>query len=294
MTISKNITQLLSDAKKPASGLYIVSTPIGNLKDITLRALEILSFADVVFCEDTRVSKKLMDAYGIKQSLKVYNDHSGDRDRRALISLLSKGKIVVLISDAGTPLISDPGYKLVKEVRDEGFDLFSIPGPSAAIAAISASGLPSDTFTFLGFLPTKVGDKKKLLNKHSSSGATVVLYESAKRIKATLATIEEVYGKNTEVVVAREITKKFEEFIKGSVAEVAKKLATKILKGEIVLLIAPREIVVASDEDIEQELQKRLKKESVKDAVAAVADMYALPKKKIYNLALAIKDGGKK
>lgn len=268
-------------------GLYLVATPIGNLRDITLRALETLQAADLVACEDTRVTAKLMNAYSIKKKLIVYNDHATDRQRDAILDALAAGQSVALVSDAGMPMISDPGYRLVKEATERGFYVTSLPGPSAPLMALQLSGLPSDAFSFIGFLPAKNEARKARLRDWMNVPGTLLVFETGPRLISSLETIAECLG-NREICVARELTKIFEEIRHGIVNEVLQHYRENgPPKGEIVIVIA-----AAKDEDaapdIDDLLQQALTLMSVRDAAAHVAEMTGQPKKEIYARALQL------
>ncbi len=222
-----------------ASGvLYIVATPIGNLGDITLRALEVLKRVDLVACEDTRHTKILLDHYGIQKPLVSFFNFSEKRKTPALIEKLKTGLSVALVSDAGTPGISDPGYPLMAQAIREGIKLESLPGPSAFLQALTLSGLPADRFSFVGFLPVKDGAKRKLLASFKESPGTVIFYESPYRLLKTLAALRDIYG-DIPVVVARELTKKFEEVLRGRVSEAQARFSSSKILGEFVLLFHP-------------------------------------------------------
>ncbi|MDP2749482.1 MAG: 16S rRNA (cytidine(1402)-2'-O)-methyltransferase [Nanoarchaeota archaeon] len=216
--------------------LYIVSTPIGNLGDITFRALEILKEVDLIAAEDTRRTGILLKHYEIHKKMVSYNDHNKDRRAREFIELLKDGKSIALVSDAGTPGISDPGFHIVRECIKENLAVAPIPGASAVLSALTCSGLPTDRFTFYGFLPKKDGQKKKMLNLVKERKETAVFYESPHRIKKTILLLKETIPEDN-VVIARELTKKFEEFIRGTASEVYEKTKDRELKGEIVLII---------------------------------------------------------
>lgn len=217
--------------------LTIIPTPIGNLGDITLRALEVLRAADLVACEDTRHSRKLLNHFDIHKPLAACHEHSRPGELARILDLLRDGKSVALISDSGTPLMSDPGYELVRDARREGIPVEVLPGPFAAVTALVASGLATDGFTFLGFPPVKGGQRKKFLEKRADAGETLVLYESPHRVLKTLEALLEVFG-DREAAVCRELTKKFEEVIRGTVSEILAKLADRKILGEIVLVVA--------------------------------------------------------
>ena len=271
-----------------SAGLYLVATPIGNLRDITLRALATLRAADIVVCEDTRVSKKLLAAYGISKKLEIYNDHSDARQRTKIITAALGGKSVALISDAGMPLISDPGYKLVTACAEAGVKVTSVPGANAPLAALQLSGLPSDQFSFLGFLPAKTKARCDMLRLWEAVPATLVAFESAKRLIKSLADIASVMP-GRSVAVVREITKLHEEVRKGSAAELAAHYEEHgPPRGEIVLVIAPPQDREISQSDVEEKLRAALKILSTKEAAAQVAEQTGLPRKVLYDLALRL------
>ena len=215
--------------------LFVVATPIGNLQDISFRAVETLKKVNCIFAEDTRTSKKLINHYGIDTKLYSYHDHSSEKEIARLLDILKDHKDVALISDAGTPTISDPGYSLIRQCINEGIDVIPIPGASALTAAISASGLPSDAFTFIGFLPTKKGRKKKISSLENLD-MTIVLFESPHRLIKTLNQLKEALGERP-IVVARELTKLYEEIIRGNFSSAIEFFEAKKIKGEIVIMI---------------------------------------------------------
>jgi len=287
----KNIT---SPPTLLAPGLYLVATPIGNAQDITLRALEVLRDCDRIYCEDTRVSKPFLHRHSIATPLDVYQEHNASAVRPKILKQLSEGARIALISDAGTPLVSDPGYKLVDEVIEQGARVFPIPGASAVLAALQASGLPSDRFLFAGFLPPRTEARKRELNALSGIDATVILFESARRLLATLQDIEEIMGPR-RIAVARELTKKFEEFVRGSPAAVREELESRAaIKGEVTLIVDRSRADDLSAEDrwaaADKMLRERLATLSVKDAVAEVAARFDLPRRQVYAHALAFRD----
>lgn len=272
-------------------GLYLVATPIGNLGDITLRALDTLKRVDFIACEDTRVSGKLLSHYGIHTPTLSYHEHNAAAMRPKLLSMLEDGKAIAMISDAGTPLISDPGFKLVRELAALGIKVIPIPGASSVTSALCASGLPTDRFLFAGFLSTKVGARKKELESLAKIDATVVIFESGRRIAETLAAVAEVMP-DREAVVARELTKLYEEFRRGSVAELmAYYNGVEEVKGEIVLLLSPApQIQAVYNEQVEQALKEAMQSLSVKDAAAKIAAETGLPRQELYTHALALKE----
>lgn len=275
-----------------APALYIVSTPIGNLADISLRALFVLASAATVLCEDTRHSRKLFSAYGIRAKLETYHDFSDERDRARVLGALGEGRSVALISDAGTPLIADPGFKLARAAVAAGFDVVAIPGPSAVLAALAVSGLPSDQFHFGGFLPAKETARHEALKQSGSIPGTLIFFESASRLEGTLAAMSTHFA-DRPIAIARELTKHYEEVLRGSAADLLRKIRDKPLMGELVLLIGPGEAKAASDEDVRCALRIAMSKASLKEAVENVAKGLGVQKKVVYNLALRIRDTNK-
>jgi 16S rRNA (cytidine1402-2'-O)-methyltransferase len=278
-------------AKPLAPGLYLVATPIGNLADMTLRALATLAAADLIACEDTRVSRVLLAHYGIATRLSAYHEHNAERQRPRLLAALGEGKAVALISDAGTPLISDPGFRLVAEAIAAGHAIVPVPGPSAALAALVASGLPTDAFLFAGFLPTKEGARAKRLSELGAVPATMIFFESVQRLAASLGAMAKALG-DRPAAVARELTKKFETVRRGTLAALAKEYAAaEAPKGEIVVIVGPPGERVAAAEDVAALLAELLETQSVKSAVAEAAALTGLPRRDLYQRALALKGG---
>jgi 16S rRNA (cytidine1402-2'-O)-methyltransferase len=275
-------------AQRLAPGLYLVSTPIGNLGDLSFRALATLVRADHVFCEDTRVSLKLFSHFGVRRRLDVYQDHNADRARPRILEMLASGQSVALISDAGTPLISDPGCKLVREARRLGAFVTSVPGPSAVLAALAASGLPTDAFFFAGFLPARETARKKRLEELAQIPGTLVFYETANRLAAAMADIRQACP-GREPVIAREITKLHEEFIPGD--RLDEVLREGPLRGEIVVLAPPPVEQIADEEKIVSELQRHMKRLSLREAVDLVARELKTGRKRVYSEALKLKVG---
>ncbi|HNQ91454.1 MAG TPA: 16S rRNA (cytidine(1402)-2'-O)-methyltransferase [Alphaproteobacteria bacterium] len=276
--------------QKLPSGLYLVATPIGNLRDITLRALDVLSSVDLVACEDTRMTGKLFSLLGIKQKLIPYHDHNADTQRPHLIKKIDEGMSVALVSDAGMPLISDPGYKLVRDCAEKNLYVTSLPGANAPLMALQLSGLPSDHFAFLGFLPNKTKARQDALRTWKDTPATLVIFESATRVASCCKDIIATLG-DRPMALTRELTKKFEEVWRGQVSDIIARLETEgAPKGEIVLVIGGAEEGAGEDIDLDALLIKALKTLSVKEAVAAIVDQTGLPKKQVYNRALEIKD----
>lgn len=271
--------------------LLIVATPIGNLADITLRALETLKKVDLVLCEDSRVTSVLLRNYSIDKPLLVYNDHSDEYVRNKILDKLSEGKDLALVSDAGTPLISDPGYKLIKDLKDRDIEVHTIPGPCSIIAAITLAALPTDRFSFIGFLPHKNSAKENLLTEFANVKTSLVFFESANRLIDSLKLID-LHYKNRNVAVVREITKLFEQSINGTALEVIQYYQENSdrLRGEIVLLVGPpKEDARNYEDEIIDHLSKLMQDMSLRDAVEAVNSQYKMPKKQIYKFALKIK-----
>jgi 16S rRNA (cytidine1402-2'-O)-methyltransferase len=277
-------------ARPLAPGLYLVATPIGNLGDISLRALSVLARAGLIAAEDTRHSQKLLSHFGIKARLTPYHEHNATRARPALLARLRGGDAVALISDAGTPLISDPGYRLVREALDQGVMVTSVPGPSAPLAALTVSGLPTDTFLFAGFLPVKSGPRRTRLAELAAMPATLVFFETAPRLAKSLADMAEILGAR-EAAVARELTKLHETVTRGRLDRLASERAqAETLKGELVVLVAPPipENLDTSDETITAELKQALKTQSFRDAVRHVTEALGVKRARVYELGLAL------
>lgn len=273
-------------------GLYVVSTPIGNLRDITLRALDVLSGVDEILAEDTRQTRKLLDAYGLKAKLTPYHDHNGAERRPELMEKLLQGARIALVSDAGTPLVSDPGFKLVRDVARDGIPVIPVPGASAPLAALVASGLPSDRFLFAGFPPPKSKARRDWLSDLSGTPATLIFFESGNRLADTLADISEIMGSARDAAVARELTKLFEEVRRAPVAELAEAYASEAApKGEIVLLLGPPSASVATGADIDAALVAAMKTEPTKAAAQIVAERFGLSRRDVYQRALGLKSG---
>lgn len=273
--------------EKLSPGLYIVATPIGNLGDLTARAADVLRRADLVLAEDKRVSARLLQHVGSKVRMQAYHDHSSEEDRLAVLARLGS-EAVALISDAGTPLISDPGFKLVRAARTAGLAVHTLPGPCAAIAALTLSGLATDRFLFVGFLPSKAGARAESLAEVAGVRATLVFYESGPRLGASLAAMAEVLGAR-EAAVSREISKLHEETVAGSLAELAERYAEAGPRGEIVVVVAPPfPPAPAGDEELDQALSEALTALSPSRAAAQVAEQLRLPRKQVYARALAL------
>ena len=273
------------------SGLYVVATPIGNLADMSQRAIAILKAADIVAVEDSRVTGKLLHHLGLKKKMRRYNDHSSEGDRDSLVAVARDG-VVALVSDAGTPLISDPGYKLVRCAREAGVSVYTAPGPSAAIAALSICGLPTDRFLFSGFLPSKAKARADALATVAKIPATLVFYESGPRLGATLAAMAEILGKR-EAAVARELTKKFEEVVTGTLPELASRYAEIEAKGEIVLIVGPPLEEVVESGDVDAALAEALQTMPVSRAAGTIAKRFGLERSDVYARATEMKSAAK-
>lgn len=287
-TSEKERTWLLPESRKTAvrPGLYLVATPIGNLGDITLRALDTLAAADLVVCEDTRVTGKLLNYFGLSKKMLSYNDHNADKQRGGILERLKGGSIVAFVSDAGTPLISDPGYKLVKACLADNIPVTAAPGANSVLTALQLSGLPSDAFCFAGFLPTTDGARRKALARWKSVAASVIFFETGPRLLKTLQAILEEMG-DREVAVARELTKLFEEMKRAVVSDLVQHYADPP-KGEIVLVVGPSRAVELQAQDIEKHLKAALKTMSTKEAAAFVAQATGRPRKELYAMALKL------
>lgn len=271
------------------SGLALVATPIGNARDITLRALDMLNDVDAIACEDTRVTAKLLAIHGISKPLLAYHEHNAERARPMLIERLKSGETVALVSDAGTPLVSDPGYKLVRACLENGIPVTPIPGASAVLTALVASGLPTDRFLFAGFLPAKQAARRRALNELRGVAASLVFMESAKRLAASLADMAETLG-SRPCAVAREMTKLFEEVRRGTLDELAAHYKESgAPKGEVTVVVAPAAAgEIADAADIDRMLVAELRQSTMRDAVAHVAEATGAPRRQVYARALAL------
>jgi 16S rRNA (cytidine1402-2'-O)-methyltransferase len=276
-------------AEPLSSGLYLVATPIGNLGDITLRALAVLSRADVIYCEDTRHSRHLTAHFGIERPLRPYHEHNADAERPRVLEGLAAGRVIALISDAGTPLISDPGFKLVREAVAAGHAVTALPGASAVLAGLTVSGLPTDRFHFAGFLPSRDGQRRTRLTELSATPATLILFEAPNRAAAALADIAEIMGGDRPVAVARELTKRFEEVRRGTASEVAAWAAGEAPRGEVVLLVGQPPARDATETEIEAALAELLSSHPLKEAARTVADRLAVPRTRAYEIGLRLK-----
>jgi 16S rRNA (cytidine1402-2'-O)-methyltransferase len=276
------------DAAKAESGLYLVATPIGNLGDITLRALEVLAIVDIIACEDTRVTRKLMDRYGIETRLTPYHEHNATEARPRLLARLADGQAIALVSDAGTPLISDPGYKLVRAACEAGHTVTALPGPSSVLAALSVAGLPTDRFFFEGFLPAKQAARQKRVAELASIPATLVLFESGSRLAAALTDLAAAFGKRA-AAACRELTKLHEEVRRGDLKTLARDYAAGAeSRGEFVVVVAPPADDGGTSDNVDELLLQALRRVSVKDAVGEVALATGRPRREVYQRALIL------
>jgi 16S rRNA (cytidine1402-2'-O)-methyltransferase len=282
------------EAPALAPGLHLVATPLGHLGDISLRALGVLTAAGTVLCEDTRITSRLLQRYSISTRLRPYHDHNAARVRPAILDELAAGGSFALVSDAGMPAISDPGYKLVRECIDRGMPVDVIPGPTAPVTALALSGLPTDRFLFAGFLPHKQGQRLSTLRELADVPATLIFFETAPRLAASLRDIASVLP-GRQVAVARELTKLHQEILRGTAEELASSLdAAGKIKGEITLLVGPpQEAVLQAEADIEQRLRALLDDHSASKAAAIAARETGLPRAQLYDRAMKLKEAGK-
>lgn len=276
-------------AAKPSPGLYLVATPIGNLGDITLRALEMLAGVDLIACEDTRVTRKLTERFAIATPLAAYHEHNAAAVRPKLLARLGEGAAIALVSDAGTPLISDPGFKLAREAAHLGIAVTALPGASAVLAALTVAGLPTDRFFFEGFLPPKTAARRARIAALSGIEATLVLFEAGPRVGATLTDLAAILGER-EAAVCRELTKLHEEVRRASLPALAEAAPQLETRGEFVLVIAPPPPAsrIMADADLDALLRQRLGTGSVKDAVADVLALSGRPRREVYARALKL------
>ena len=288
--MARNVPPPALDDAPLAPGLYVVATPIGNLRDITLRALDVLNAADLVLAEDTRVAGKLLSAYGLSAKLERYDEHGAERTRPKALAALAQGKRVALVSDAGTPLVSDPGYRLVKEAAELGHPVFPIPGASALLAGLSAAGLPTDRFLFAGFPPPKSAARRTFLEELAPIRATLVFFEGGSRLAASLADMAAVRGAR-EAGVGRELTKLYETLYRGPLATLAADPKLDAPKGEIVILVGPGQEVEATAGDIDTALTDALTRLRPAEAAAEVAKALGLSRRDVYQRAMAMRAG---
>jgi len=280
---------MTDDAVPLNPGLYVTATPIGNLGDMTYRAVKVMKSADLILCEDTRQTAKLCNAYDIKTPRMVYQDHNAARVRPDILKRLKDGAAICLVSDAGTPLIADPGYKLVREARDDGIKVFPVPGASAVTAALSAAGAPSDRFTFGGFPPPKPTARQNFFRTFSDMPGLLIFYETGNRLAVSLEDMHAVFGER-ECIIARELTKVHESFERGALSEIAQQFAAAAPKGEIVVLVLPKPAEPPGEGEIDAFLTDALQRMSVKEASAAAATALNMPKRQAYARALALRN----
>ena len=279
-------------AEPLAPGLYLVATPIGNLGDITVRALGVLAAADVIYCEDTRHSARLLQHYSIRNETRPLHDHNEETETGRVLGDLSAGRRVALISDAGTPLISDPGFKLVRAAVGEGHAVFAIPGASSVMTAMASSGLATDAFFFSGFLPAKSQARRTRLSELKLIAGSLVLFEAPQRLGESLSDMAEILG-GRPAVVARELTKLHEEIARGPLTDLASAFVSREVKGEIVIVVGPPIAATVSDDDIAEALATALATMTLKDAAKAVADALGVAKSRVYDLGLKLKGKGR-
>ncbi len=268
--------------------LYIAATPIGNLGDITLRTLETLAGADLIACEDTRVTGKLLKHFAISVRTIAYHEHNAESAGPKILDAVNSGKVVVLVSDAGTPIVSDPGFRLVESARENGISVVPLPGASAPLCALVASGLPASSWCFFGFLPTKQAARQSALKATANLASTNIFFESPNRLLKTLDDMIMVFGEDRQACVARELTKMHEEIVTTSLAELRGEFSERTIKGEIVLLVAPAQD--QPKQDPTTLLRDLMKLHSVSAAASEAATLTGLPKRDLYQLALSLKD----
>jgi 16S rRNA (cytidine1402-2'-O)-methyltransferase len=276
-------------APLPVPGLYLVATPIGNLGDITLRALETLAGVDIIACEDTRITRRLTERYAISAELKPYHEHNAALARPRILERLAQGASIALVSDAGTPLISDPGFKLVREVCAAGYQVIAVPGPSSVLTALSVAALPTDRFFFEGFLPAREHARRTRLAELARIDATLVMFESGNRVQETLADLARLMG-GRDAAICRELTKLHEDVKRGAVSELAKGADTLETRGEFVLVIGPppADAQVMAEGELDDLLRASLARDSVKDAVAHAVELSGRPRRAVYARALEL------
>lgn len=276
-----------------SAGLYLVATPIGAARDITLRGLDVLASADVIAAEDTRTARKLMDIHGIPlgdRKLVAFHDHSGMNTVDKLVARMAAGASVAVVSEAGTPLVADPGFELVRAAGEAGLEVHAVPGPSAALAALSVAGLPSDRFAFVGFLPSAQAARLTELADLKDLPFTLIFFESPKRVGEVLGNMCDVFGKERVAVVCRELTKKFETADRGSLADLADRYRDVAVRGEIVIVVGRPTAKTVAEDDVRAALQEALTHMRLKDAATAVAGALGLPRREVYQQALRLKE----
>ncbi|WOH66376.1 16S rRNA (cytidine(1402)-2'-O)-methyltransferase [Bradyrhizobium sp. BWA-3-5] len=277
------------DAPKPAPGLYLVATPIGNLGDITLRALETLAGVDIIACEDTRVTRRLTERYAISAELKPYHEHNAVMARPKILERLAQGASIALVSDAGTPLISDPGFKLVREVSAAGYAVVAVPGASSVLTALSVAALPTDRFFFEGFLPAKEVSRRTRLAELARIDATLVMFEAGSRVQETLRDLAATMA-GRDAAICRELTKLHEDIRRAPISEMAKAADTLETRGEFVLVVGPppKDAEIMTQHDLDDLLRSSLVRDSVKDSVAHAVELSGRPRREVYARALEL------
>lgn len=278
-------------AKVP--GLYFVATPIGAGRDITLRALDVMREADILVAEDTRVLRRLLSMHDIRLAGRIllsYSDKSSPAHRSKILDLLSEGKSVAYLPDAGTPMVADPGFKLGQEAIAKGIEVFSVPGPSALLAALNVAGIPTDRFMFAGFLPSKREARRRTLRELRSAPSTLIFYEAARRLESSLVDIVEIMGGERQAAICREMTKRFETVVRGSLASVAEQFSGNSVKGEIVIVLDRQHLERLPKETIEELLEEAMQSMSLKDAASTVAERTGESRSRCYSMALAIRN----
>ncbi len=277
-----------------ATGLYFIATPIGTARDITLRALDVLASADMIAAEDSRSLRRLMEIHGVPlegRRILAYHDHSGAGARGKILEALEQGQSVAYASEAGMPLIADPGYDLGRQAAEAGHNVTCAPGPSAVLTALTLAGLPTDAFFFAGFLPNASGARRSRIESLRSVPGTLVFYESPKRVAACLSDLADILGGDRQAALCRELTKKFEETRRGTLADLAAEYEGASVKGEVVLLVDRAHSQSVKDSDVEEALIKALQTHSVRDAADLVSEMFSLPRRPIYQIALKLGKG---
>jgi 16S rRNA (cytidine1402-2'-O)-methyltransferase len=276
-------------APKPVPGLYLVATPIGHLGDITLRALETLAGVDIIACEDTRITRRLTERYAISAQLKPYHEHNAVLARPKILDRLAQGASIALVSDAGTPLISDPGFKLVREVCAAGHAVIAVPGASAVLTALSVAALPTDRFFFEGFLPAKEGARRTRLTELAKVDATLVMFESGNRVQDTLADLADIMGAR-DAAICRELTKMHEDVKRAPLSELARDAGILETRGEFVLIVGPPPAgtLVMTADDLDDLLRSSLQRDSLKDSVAHAVELSGRPRREVYARALEL------
>ncbi len=276
------------------AGLYLVSTPIGSARDITLRALDILASCDLIVAEDTRTARKLMDIHGVPlngRKMIAYHDHSSAANVAGIVKLMAEGKSVACVSEAGTPMVADPGFELGREAIAQGIAVTAAPGASAVLAALTVSGLPTDRFLFVGFLPATRSQRQTEIAALRDAPFTMIFYESPKRVREMLGDLRDILGGSRDAVVCRELTKKFEEISRGTLDDLVDAFADRTVKGELVVLVGRAGATDVVDLDVETALKQAMETMRVKDAATAVAGALGLPKRQVYQIALDLQKG---